>query len=175
VSQAKKDGSVLSLLVLDVDRLKLLNDNYGHLAGADAVRTVGHLVAQHLPARAVACRYGGDEFVVAVPDCPREEGVEIAERLRQSVFSAQSFLATRPFPAGTLSISVGTASRLIGKDADFSWAGEELFRLADRALYQAKEMGRNGVSTGPVTSRVVTFPKGGRASKWKYTRDHPLE
>jgi len=145
VSQAKKNGSVLSVLVLDVDRLKSLNDSYGHLAGADAVRIVGHLIVQHLPARAVPCRYGGDEFVVAIPDCRLEEGVEVAERLRHSVSNAQPVLATRPFPSGTLSVSIGVASRLIGKDADLSWAGEEVFRSADEALYRAKELGRNGV------------------------------
>ena len=118
MSQAKKDGSVLSVLVLDVDRLKSINDNYGHLAGGDAVRTVGQLIAQNLPTRAVACRYGGDEFVVAVPDCRPGEGIEIAERLLHAVSNAQPVLATRAFPAGTLSISIGTASRLIGKDAD---------------------------------------------------------
>jgi diguanylate cyclase (GGDEF)-like protein len=147
MSEAKKDGSVLSVLMLDVDRLKLINDNYGHLGGADAVRLVGHLIAQHLPARAVACRYGGDEFVVAVPDCRAEEGVEIAERLRHSVSNTQPVLANHPFPSGTLSISIGAASRRIGQDSDLSSAGEELFRSADRALYLAKEMGRNGVST----------------------------
>jgi diguanylate cyclase (GGDEF)-like protein len=147
VSQAKKDGSVLSVLVLDVDRLKLLNDNYGHLTGADAVRVVGHLIAKHLPPRAVACRYGGDEFVVAIADCPTAESVEIAERLRHSVSQVQPVLAMRPFSSGTLSISIGAASRLIAKDANPLSAGEELFRLADEALYRAKEMGRNGVST----------------------------
>jgi diguanylate cyclase (GGDEF)-like protein len=157
VGQAKKDGSVLSLLVLDVDRLKSLNDKYGHLAGADAVRIVGHLIALHLPARAVACRYGGDEFVVAIPDCQPGEGVEIAERLRHSVSNAEPVLATRAFPSGTLSISIGAASRRIGKDADLSW-GEELFRSADEALYRAKEMGRNGVSTELVTTDVATCP-----------------
>jgi diguanylate cyclase (GGDEF)-like protein len=145
VSQAKKDGSVLSVLVLDVDRLKSVNDKYGHLAGADAVRTVGHLIAQHLPERAVACRYGGDEFVVAIPDCQSGESVEIAERLLHSVSRAQPILATHAFPSGTLSISIGSASRIIEKEADLSWAGEELFRSADQALYRAKEMGRNGV------------------------------
>ena len=145
VSEAKRDGSVLSVMVLDVDRLKSINDSYGHLAGGDAVRTVGHLIAQHLPARAVACRYGGDEFVVAVPDCRVREGIEIAERLRCSVSSAKPVLATRAFPSGTLSISIGAASRLIEKDADLAWAGEELFRSADEALYRAKEMGRNSV------------------------------
>src|SRR5258705_12325734 len=98
-------------IVIDVDRLKSLNDKYGHLAGADAVRIVGQLIAQNLPDRAVACRYGGDEFVIAVPNCPPGEGVEIAERLRHSVSNAQPFLATLPFPSGTLSISIGAASR----------------------------------------------------------------
>src|SRR6266542_2391877 len=55
-------GTPVSLLVLDVDRLKALNDTYGHLAGAEAVRTVGHIIAASLPPPAVGCRYGGDEF-----------------------------------------------------------------------------------------------------------------
>jgi diguanylate cyclase (GGDEF)-like protein len=147
VSQAKKDDSILSVLVLDVDHLKALNDSYGHLTGADAVRTVGRLIAQYAPARAVACRYGGDEFVVAIPDCGKEQAVEVAERLRLSVSNEEPILATRTFPSGTLSISVGTASRRVGKDADPLVAGEELFHAADQALYEAKNMGRNGVST----------------------------
>jgi diguanylate cyclase (GGDEF)-like protein len=148
VSRAKKDGSVLSVLVLDVDRLKSLNDKYGHLAGADAVRTVGHVIANHTPDRAIACRYGGDEFVVAIPDCRKEEAQEIAERLRLSVSNEEPVLATRTFPSGTLSISIGTASRFIEKDEVPLEVGEELFRAADHGLYRAKAMGRNGVSTG---------------------------
>jgi diguanylate cyclase (GGDEF)-like protein len=147
VSQAKKDGSNLSVLVLDVDRLKSLNDRYGHLAGADAVRTVGHLIGEHLPSRAVACRYGGDEFVVAVPYCPLEQAVEIAKSLCRSVSNAQPVLAAHAFPQGTLTISVGAASHSVEKDADLFVAGEELFRAADEALYRAKGKGRNGVST----------------------------
>ena len=148
VSRAKKNGSVLSVLVLDVDRLKSLNDKYGHLAGADAVRTVGYVIATQTPDRAVACRYGGDEFVVAIPDCRKEEALEIAERLRLSVSTAEPVLATRPFPAGTLSISIGAASRLIEKDEAPLEVGEQLFRAADHGLYRAKAMGRNGVSAG---------------------------
>ena len=146
VSQARRGGSILSVLVLDVDHLKSLNDSYGHRTGADAVRTVGHLIAQHVPARAVACRFGGDEFVVAIPNCQVAQAVEIAEQLRLSVLEEQPVLATRAFPSGTLSISVGTASRCVGKDADPFEVGEELFHAADQALYRAKEMGRNGVS-----------------------------
>jgi diguanylate cyclase (GGDEF)-like protein len=147
VNQARKDRSDLSVLVLDIDRLKLLNDKYGHLTGADAVRVVGELIANNLPPRAVACRYGGDEFVIAVPDCGPEECLEIAERLRLSVSNTEPALAARAFPTGTLSISIGTASRLIDRAANLSSVGEELFSSADEALYRAKEMGRNGVST----------------------------
>ena len=136
------------MLVLDVDRLKSLNDSYGHLAGADAVRIVGHLIARHLPERAVACRFGGDEFVVAIPDCQMEQAVEVAERLRLAVLNDQPVLASRTFPSGTLSISVGAVSRFIARDEDTLKAGEVLFQAADDALYRAKQMGRNSVSTG---------------------------
>jgi diguanylate cyclase (GGDEF)-like protein len=145
VSQAKKDGLVLSVLVVDVDRLKSINDRYGHLAGADAVRTVGHVIANQTPPRAVACRYGGDEFVIAIPDCARAEAIEIARGLCASVSSEEPVLATRTFAVGTLSISVGTASRLIDKDAVPIEIGEQLFKAADRNLYRAKANGRNGV------------------------------
>jgi diguanylate cyclase (GGDEF)-like protein len=146
VSQARKNGSMLSVLVLDVDRLKSLNDSYGHLTGADAVRTVGRLIALQIPPRAVACRFGGDEFVIAIPNCRMAEAVDIAEQLRRSVSEEQPVLATRSFPSGTLSISIGAASRRVERDADPLAIGEELFSAADQALYRAKEMGRNGVS-----------------------------
>jgi diguanylate cyclase (GGDEF)-like protein len=148
VRQARRDGSTLSVLVLDVDRLKSINDTYGHLVGADAVRTVGQLIALSVPARAVACRYGGDEFVIAIPDCQMEQAEDIAEQLRLTVSNEQPVLAARSFPSGTLSISVGIASRLIAKGTDPLQVGEELFKTADHALYRAKEMGRNCVSTG---------------------------
>ena len=146
VSQARKDSSPLSVLVIDVDHLKSLNDRYGHLAGADAVRTVGKLIARHMPSRSVACRYGGDEFVVAIPNCGKAEAIKIGKNLCQFISRAEPILATIPFPRGTLSISVGAATRQVRKDSDLLESGEALFRLADKALYRAKAMGRNGVS-----------------------------
>ena len=73
----------VALLVLDLDRLKSLNDTHGHLAGAEAVRSIGHLIAGCLPAGGVACRYGGDEFVIAVPDCDEQRALAFADQLRQ--------------------------------------------------------------------------------------------
>jgi PleD family two-component response regulator len=69
VRASRQRSAPLALLLLDLDRLKSLNDTHGHLAGAEAVRTVGHLIAIRVPQDAVACRYGGDEFVIALPQC----------------------------------------------------------------------------------------------------------
>jgi diguanylate cyclase (GGDEF)-like protein len=147
-SQAK---SPLSLLVLDVDRLKSLNDKYGHLAGAEAVQTVGHIIAENVPKDAVACRYGGDEFVVALPQCTRMRANAVADGLRRAVNEIAPVLAGVQFPVARLSISVGIACRdfdeglvSAGDDA----AGAALFHAADAALYDAKARGRNQVSVG---------------------------
>jgi diguanylate cyclase (GGDEF)-like protein len=145
VNQAQVNKSPLSMLVLDLDRLKSLNDEFGHLAGAEAVRTVGHLIAEHIPPTAVACRYGGDEFVIALPEQTVGEAVQLAEALRQAVHGAQPMLVAIPFPAGTLSISVGVAGRLACGTGGAAQEAEALFHAADRALYSAKKQGRNRV------------------------------
>ena len=142
----------LSLLVLDVDRLKSLNDMYGHLTGAEAVRTVGHILAARLPPETVACRYGGDEFAVAIPRHGESQAREIAEDLCRAVYATAPVLAGRSFPETTLSISVGVACHPFGLGPDDASKDDDqavdtaLFRDADRALYVAKTGGRNGVS-----------------------------
>lgn len=152
INQARIDKTPLSLLVLDLDRLKSLNENFGHLAGADAVRTVGQLIARHIPPNAVACRYGGDEFVIALPAQTIEQATKLAEVLRQAVYDAQPTLVGRPFPEGTLSISVGVAGRRGYGTGETTHESEGLFQAADRALYIAKKQGRNKVwATGTAT------------------------
>jgi len=138
----------LALLVIDVDRLKSLNDVHGHLAGAEAVRTVGHIIAAVVPADAVACRYGGDEFVVAVPQHSPAEARQVAAEIMRAVYAASPVLAGLPFPPSTLSVSVGVACRAFDSGShagDDTQLGEALFRSADAALYQAKAQGRNYV------------------------------
>jgi two-component system, sensor histidine kinase LadS len=148
VRAARDERSQLALLVLDVDQLKSLNDEYGHLAGADAVRTVGHIIAAQVPPEVVACRYGGDEFVVAVPSCPSSRAKDVADAIRRAVNAASPVLAGIHFPSGRLSISIGVACRSFGRDADGSNQdlGEVLFRDADAALYLAKQRGRNRIA-----------------------------
>jgi len=148
---ARTTGAPIWMLVLDLDRLKSLNDTYGHLTGAEAVRYVGHVLAMQLPSEAVACRYGGDEFAVCVLNRTEPEIRRIAERLCHGVHGSAPVLAGRPFPSGTLSISIGAATREPATghpgstmDDDVK-AGESLFRSADEALYGAKSRGRNQV------------------------------
>jgi diguanylate cyclase (GGDEF)-like protein len=153
-SNARQSGTPVSLLVLDVDRLKSLNDRHGHRAGADAVRAVGRVLSDALDADAVPCRFGGDEFVVALPGYTAEEAGATADALRRAVHVLTPVLADTSFPSGTLSISVGlahlspeaVASASVRSDDDTA-VGEALFRAADRALYAAKAAGRNRIST----------------------------
>jgi diguanylate cyclase (GGDEF)-like protein len=138
----------LALLVLDVDRLKALNDVHGHLAGAEAVRTIGQVIAARIPPDGVGCRYGGDEFVVALPDCPQSVGERVAEDLRAAVRALAPVLAGVCFAVGTLSISVGVVSQTLAPGAQPSDVelGETLFREGDRALYLAKASGRDRIA-----------------------------
>jgi diguanylate cyclase (GGDEF)-like protein len=142
----------LALLVLDVDRLKSLNDQHGHLTGAEAVRTVGRIIGQRLPPDAIGCRYGGDEFVIAIPRCTPALAHRVADSVCRAVHASAPVLAGRPFAEGTLSISVGGAwVSFDGGEASQSLSqpdvevGESLFRAADAALYRAKARGRNQV------------------------------
>jgi two-component system cell cycle response regulator len=148
IRAARADGGPLAMLVLDVDRLKSINDVHGHLAGAEAVRIVGRVLAHGLPNGAVACRYGGDEFAVAVPGYTQVTAQILADALRHDVSAIAPVLAGRSFPEGTLSISVGVASLPPDdmRPMDDQAAGEALFNLADRALYVAKSGGRNRVA-----------------------------
>ena len=155
VATARETGRPLSLLVLDVDRLKSLNDVHGHLAGAEAVRLVGRILAERLPSNAVACRYGGDEFVVALPNSDAHEASVVAERVGRCVNEVAPSLAGVTHPDGTLSISVGVASQAfertpLGSVETADAIGEQLFRAADTALYAAKSGGRNRISVAPL-------------------------
>ena len=152
VRAAREAHTPLTMLVLDVDRLKALNDAHGHLTGAEAVRLVGRTLATCLGADAMACRYGGDEFAIAVANCDEAGGRTIAEELCRAVHALEPVLAGVVFPVRTLSISIGLAcvrdDHVWGpaSSTDDVKTGETLFAAADRALYAAKKQGRNRVN-----------------------------
>jgi diguanylate cyclase (GGDEF)-like protein len=151
--RATREGHTpLALLAIDVDRLKSLNDRYGHLTGAEAVRTIGQIIGERLPPGAVGCRYGGDEFVVALPHAGPDAAQAVAADLCRTVYGRAPVLDGRPFTAGTLSISVGVVSASFDagpwpKDASCHDRNRAalLFGAADEALYLAKAQGRNQV------------------------------
>lgn len=159
---ASHAGTPLALIVLDVDRLKSINDTHGHRAGADAVRSVGQIVGAQLADGAFGCRFGGDEFVVALPGHDVPAASAFAETLRATVHAAAPVLAGMPFPRGTLSISVGLAcwSRFDephGRDG-LAQIAESLFRAADQALYVAKAAGRNQIHSVVVSPTTAGVP-----------------
>lgn len=151
VRDTRRAHTALSMLVVDLDRLKALNDKHGHLAGAEAVRTVGHIIASRLPEAAFACRYGGDEFAIALPGRAAAAAEDAASAILQSVCSAAPVLAGIAFPPNTLSVSIGVAclngpaGSGVGGAARDDDAGEALFRAADAALYEAKRSGRSRI------------------------------
>jgi diguanylate cyclase (GGDEF)-like protein len=148
VRAADQAGSPLALLVADLDHLKSLNDQHGHLTGAEGVRTVGQIIGSRVPPDAVACRYGGDEFAIAIPNCGEVQARRVADDLCQAIRTSAPTLAGRAFPPATLTISIGVAStsNVGALPTDDAEAGEWLFKQADRALYLAKTAGRDRVA-----------------------------
>jgi diguanylate cyclase (GGDEF)-like protein/PAS domain S-box-containing protein len=129
--------SAMSLILLDIDGFKGINDQYGHLTGDVAIRHVARLLADNARATDICCRHGGDEFSLILPDTPLADGLELAERLRQRVVASPLTLSSGPL---RLSVSVGVTSHMQEQTA------QELFHAADQRLYLSKNEGRNRVS-----------------------------
>jgi diguanylate cyclase (GGDEF)-like protein len=141
--RAQYDHSPVSVLMLDVDHFKKYNDRYGHPAGDECLRQVAHLLESLLrrPGDMVA-RYGGEEFIAVLPGADAAAAATVAERVRQGLEALQ--MRHEASPSGsvvTLSVGVATCR------ADFLIKDSALLAAADEALYQAKNAGRNRVST----------------------------
>jgi len=141
LARCGRDGSTIALLILDVDHFKNVNDSYGHDIGDLVLREVAGLVRGIVRAGDIPCRFGGDEIVAVMPGAPEPEVAGVAERIRQRV-AEDRFGDERIRLAVT--VSIGFA--IFPNHAD-SAAG--LFRAADRALYAAKDAGRNRVMAAP--------------------------
>lgn len=132
------DNRPMSLLILDVDHFKAYNDKHGHLAGDYALCLVSNTLGKLLRTKDSLVRFGGEEFVILLPDMAREEAKTIGERLRKSLEALREFQA----PCGTLpgvTVSIGLAQMQPGDSL------EGLIGRADNALYRAKQNGRNQV------------------------------
>jgi two-component system cell cycle response regulator len=139
VDRARRFNSSLTLLLLDVDHFKQINDTAGHLAGDSALRQLGALLEDAVRKVDVVARYGGEEFVVILPETASDGGIIFAERLRERVESMSLDVGIeRPVH---LTVSIGVATFPSPRVA----TTEDFFARADEALYRAKSGGRNQV------------------------------
>ncbi|MDI1460652.1 diguanylate cyclase [Catellatospora sp. KI3] len=138
-----RDGDALSLILLDLDHFKAVNDTHGHLVGDAVLAEVASRIRRCLRATDLACRYGGEEFVCLLPRTDAPTALDLAERIRTAVRSAPVTVAGVAEPL-TLTASLGVASAEAG-DGEPKRRGEDLVAEADRALYRAKALGRDRV------------------------------
>ncbi|MBI5491632.1 MAG: sensor domain-containing diguanylate cyclase [Deltaproteobacteria bacterium] len=139
VERAKRFKYDLSMIFLDLDHFKDVNDNYGHLAGSKLLKEVARLILGMIRNVDMACRYGGDEFIIMMPGTPKKSAVTVAEKLRSSM-SEEVFLKDDGINI-SLTGSFGVAS--FPADADNK---DGLIHMADNAMYAIKSRNRNGVA-----------------------------
>jgi diguanylate cyclase (GGDEF)-like protein len=133
------EGGFLSVVMMDIDHFKQVNDNYGHPVGDQVIRSLSWLLKQRLRKQDVICRYGGEEFLIGLPHTDAEQAHALIDRIRADFaqirhpFRDSYFLST---------ISAGIATYPLFQ------TGDALIKAADEALYQAKRGGRNRIQTG---------------------------
>ncbi|WBL79700.1 diguanylate cyclase [Bradyrhizobium xenonodulans] len=151
-ARARRDGTQLSLLLIDVDHFKKFNDHYGHLAGDGCLRALGRILSAHAKRPAdLAARYGGEEFAVLLPNTGPDGCAEVGEGIRRALHELAMLHAQNP-PSRLVTASVGAATSLPSQTTtDCS----TLVAAADRALYAAKDSGRDRLV---VSGQVVSWP-----------------
>ena len=142
---AGSPSAPLSVILVDIDHFKEVNDRFGHIAGDDVLQRLARLLAKFPKGAEIVSRFGGEEFVFVLPGTSLEAAVELAERIRQTVEEAA--LTKGYGDSEPLTVSAGVAALESGMDIF------DLVGLADRRMYRAKEQGRNRVCAGEERDR----------------------
>ena len=152
IARAVRMHIPLAVALMDIDHFKAVNDTYGHLIGDKALRAVTDALRSQLRGYDLAGRFGGEEFVVLLPQAREQDALSVAERLRAHIAGLSIPVDDRDESAGcvTLTISVGVAS-LDGESRELT----DLLAAADAALYHAKETGRNKTHVISATSQIA--------------------
>jgi len=149
VQSSRRTGRPVSLLLLDMDRFKTINDTFGHPAGDMALRTAATAIRASIRATDVAARIGGEEFAVILPDTGPTEASTVAERLLAGIREARLLLADGS--QVKLTASIGLAGGAVsGEESSFGLIAE-----ADKALYKAKDAGRDCLAVSTNTNLTV--------------------
>ena len=139
ISRAKRRNTPISMLITDIDKFKSVNDTYGHDAGDEALKEFAQRLRNTVRGADLACRFGGEEFIVLMPDTTQEMAMQVAERLRQSI-------EEKPFDisgdGNLLPVTTSVGVTCFDPERDDS---KSLLKRADNALYEAKSQGRNRV------------------------------
>ena len=142
IARATRSGRPMSLLMVDVDKFKQVNDLFGHREGDEVLRTVAGALQSVVRASDFPCRFGGEEFAVLLPDTDSRQALVLAERVRAAV-TTECRLRTVAGSARPITVSIGLASAPVEATSP-----EILIELADRRLYEAKRTGRDRTATG---------------------------
>jgi diguanylate cyclase len=139
IAVAQEKNEPLSLLMTDIDHFKKFNDTYGHLTGDQVLRLVAISVKQNVKGHDVASRYGGEEFVIALPNATLQSAITVADRIRRAVMTKELVKRSTGENLGRVTISIGAA---VLRPED---TAQSLIERADNCLYVAKRNGRNQV------------------------------
>jgi diguanylate cyclase (GGDEF)-like protein/PAS domain S-box-containing protein len=143
--RAERRGAPVGVIMLDIDRFTNFNNTFGHQAGDTLLHALGELLRTRVRAEDIACRYGGEEFVLIMPEASLEITAERAERLRQEVRELRVQQQGQSLGAVTVSLGVAVSPQ-------HGPSAESVIRAADLALYRAKNEGRDRVATAPSPS-----------------------
>jgi diguanylate cyclase (GGDEF)-like protein len=149
--RAQRHGTPVSIIMIDIDHFKYINDTYGHDGGDEALAEIGLLLQKYYRKSDVACRFGGEEFILVLPEMSLKIAVQRAEIIRDSVQSLRLILRGQEMKGLTISLGVATYPQ-------HGTSMQTLISAADKALYRAKNLGRNRVEVAQKDPSTPTIP-----------------